>query len=463
MQIYTLIDLANHCYQQWISTNKTGLPSGAIEWMRDNLGEPALDRQIDEIFTADIKPSEKCYRFLKLTGAIERERLINLLKKQILDEIERERKQKLQAEDEKWRHNIEKERKKTFNKPTESSYPFTVFAIIIAVVCGGVGAVSAGSFGWEVGLSVGTIIAYTYRATRASTAAQDYAAQTKNNMEQLRHEIEKNISNRKNKINEDIVLLEHQYSLPLSESVKNQLKEAFKTTTASTSRKEMSYNYTALVIALVILIIMPFFLSIGKQSYSPTSSKTSSPAPAPAPAPAPPLTSSQVRTTRSVIAVAVGSDNQPLGVDTTFNEDTVRNSGKLVYYVNYDGAISNQTKFKAMWYRDGNVIGDGDDYTIQYPSGNFYNTLNYNFTPGNYEARLFVDGNEVNKVFFNVSASIADAQRAEEQRRQQEAERQRQEAEYRQLQQRRSFKPPSRELRSDGWKKSRESVTYEDN
>jgi hypothetical protein len=62
----TLKDLAELCYQGWLTTGDTELPSGAIKWIRDGLGEPGLAGQIEEIFSAAIKPSEKCYRFLKL-------------------------------------------------------------------------------------------------------------------------------------------------------------------------------------------------------------------------------------------------------------------------------------------------------------------------------------------------------------------------------------------------------------
>jgi uncharacterized OB-fold protein len=201
--------------------------------------------------------------------------------------------------------------------------------------------------------------------------------------------------------------------------------EVFPPITASGPKVTASYkpeknlNYVKFVIvgiAISVLIVGGYLLKSYLTKPDDQEGKDVLQKTQPVPAPAPPPVSSQVRITRSVIAVAVGSDNQPLGVDTTFNEDTVRNSGKLVYYVSYDGAISNQTKFKAMWYRDGNVIANGDDYTIQYLSGNFYNTLNYNFTPGNYEARLFVDGNEVDKTFFSVSASSADTQRTEKQK-----------------------------------------------
>ena len=95
MSIDTLKDLADHCYQRSLTANQTDLPSGATKWIRDNLGEPRLAVQIEEIFAAKIKASEKSYRFLKLTGVIERERLIQLLRKQSLDELNNEGEQKI--------------------------------------------------------------------------------------------------------------------------------------------------------------------------------------------------------------------------------------------------------------------------------------------------------------------------------------------------------------------------------
>lgn len=170
---------------------------------------------------------------------------------------------------------------------------------------------------------------------------------------------------------------------------------------AKDERKKSVYGKKAVFVLVTVLIIIGAY-AVYHSKREMFNEPTPVPAPAPVEAPAPAPETSQIRITRAVIAVAVGSDNEPLGENTSFKEDTLT-SGKLIYYVKYEDAIPNRTNFRAVWYRNGNIIGDGADYPLKSASGNFYNTLNYHFTSGDYEARLFVDGHEADRTSFYVS------------------------------------------------------------
>jgi hypothetical protein len=186
--------------------------------MRDDLGEPKLAGQVEEILAANIKPSEKCYRFLKLTGVIERERLIQLLRKQTLDELEEEKAQQLEDIENNYQREIDEQWKRTFNKPAENSNPFIVFAIIAAIVCGLIGAVSGGRLGWAIGLFVGVTIAYFYRAWRANDGARQWQEQRRGAVAELRAAKESNIKERARNIDAEILSLIDRFSAPLSEA-----------------------------------------------------------------------------------------------------------------------------------------------------------------------------------------------------------------------------------------------------
>lgn len=217
-------------------------------------------------------------------------------------------------------------------------------------------------------------------------------------------------------------------------------------------------------IGLVVLSIISHSGSgsvISKSSYSPSPFHAPTPKPPPAPAPKPP----QIKVERSVIAEGLDSSKKPVGVNTNFSSGNKR----LYYYVSYNGAIANSTVFGYKWFKDGNQIRDLQfQYTVKHASGNAWNSIDYNFEPGGYEARLYVNGNEIDRTFFSINTSTADIQKAEEQRRQQEAERQRREAEQnRQLEEQKRAEEQRRQReaerqRQNGWKKSREGVTYED-
>lgn len=166
---------------------------------------------------------------------------------------------------------------------------------------------------------------------------------------------------------------------------------------------------------------------------------TPAPAPAPTPAPAPytpaPVPeSSRIEIRKSAVAESVDQYDRPLGVATVFKEGSIP-----IYCIEYGEATPRRTRFKAVWYRDGNIIGESGEQTTTWTNGRFTHSLNTKLSGGNYEARLLVDGTEMSRSYFSVLAS--------------------RQVSHPPL---RSFEPPSQSLRSDGWKKSRESATYED-
>jgi hypothetical protein len=122
----------------------------------------------------------------------------------------------------------------------------------------------------------------------------------------------------------------------------------------------------------------------------------------PPPPPPPPISNIQI--TRSVIAERIDTNNQPEGIATVFHESPSR-AMNLVYYADYKNAVANQTKMEVKWYRENNLISDECDYTLPDSSGWYKCALNYGFTKGDYEARLFADGKEVNRTSFKIVAS----------------------------------------------------------
>ncbi len=264
MRIDTLKDLADDCYQQWLTTNRTDLLSGATKWIRDSLREPGLAGQIEEIFSAAIKPSEKCYRFLKLTGVIEKERLIQLLRKQALDELENEREQKLSEVDEQWWARVDEQRQRLFDKPDERAFPFFLFAVLISIASGFMGSVIghnaqslSADIGWRVGLLGGIVAAYVYRRSRATTLTEQFISSASSGVESQKEGIIENISDRRESIESDISVLIKQFSLLLRKS--EDLKKSELAAVNATKRVRIRYEAIGVVLAL-LLIVSPSLL-----------------------------------------------------------------------------------------------------------------------------------------------------------------------------------------------------------
>ncbi len=303
MQIYTLKDLAEHRYQRWLMTGDIELPPGSIKWIRDSLGEPELAEQIDKVLSADIKPSEKCYRFLKLTGIIERERLTQLLRKQTMDEIEKDGAERLLAVDEQWQAKIVGQRQRIFNKPDDRAYSFIVFAVIACFVGAVIGTIAASfsfiqasgpvrglveiveaivsgapesgsaDIGWRVGLIIGAIAAYGYRRIRTSTLTGHFINFAREGIETQKRGIEESIRDRKTNIDADIIQLITKYSIPLSESADNRQSNNVSTSeTTFAGQTSQNYRYAGLVaIAGMLLVFTPsFIMSIGGKNITNT-------------------------------------------------------------------------------------------------------------------------------------------------------------------------------------------------
>ncbi len=265
----TLKDLAEHCYQQWLSKDQTDLPSGAIKWIRDSLGEAGMAMQIDEIFSAAIKPSEKCYRFLKLTGVIERERIIKLLRKQILDELEAEREQSLLEVDEQWRARVDEQRQKIFNKHDDTSFSFFWFVVFVAIIGGFIGAIVGRvsdsvsvDLGWRVGVLIGATVAYGYRKTRASTLTEQFINSASGGTESQKRGIEESIRDRKANLDSDIRQLLQTFSLPLmASSVDPKSSNVYRSKIPVGGKNSLKYRYAGVIASLGLLsIISPSYL-----------------------------------------------------------------------------------------------------------------------------------------------------------------------------------------------------------
>ena len=283
--INTLRDLSEYCYSKWLNRDDNRLPDGAIEWIRNSLGEKAISDRIKEVFDAQIKPSEKCYRFLKSTGVIEQERLNQLLKKQLLSEVETERAQRLRDVDNQWQEKIDEEKQRVLNKPNDKSRSFIWYAILVSLFFGIIGAIVGGISvadrisavnGWRIGLLVGCVIAYIRRSIRANALAKQYSNSTRGDVESQRKGIEENIRDRKTNIDSDIPVLIKSFSLGISESTMDHIPHD----TQQRGQKGMGYRYAGVIASLCFLMVLPSFL--GNQLPK-TIVQTPTPSPVPTP------------------------------------------------------------------------------------------------------------------------------------------------------------------------------------
>jgi preprotein translocase subunit Sss1 len=271
MQIDNILELSEHCYMKWITTNDTSLPLGAVDWIRDGVGEQRLSGLITDIFSAVIKPSEKCYRFLKLTGVIEQERRIKLLRKQVLYEIDQEGTEKLSNIDKQWQAEINKQQERIFYKPSDDSLSIVLLVTIVGVVFGIVGALI--KLSWYVGwLLVGVVAALLYRYARTSTLVDEYVKLTKGENEALKKGINENVNVRKSNIDVDLPQIEKAYNLSLGESLKCQesTNAISNHQLAQDETKRLNNNLIVkLGIIICLLIIIPWiFQSITRQNFS---------------------------------------------------------------------------------------------------------------------------------------------------------------------------------------------------
>jgi hypothetical protein len=112
----------------------------------------------------------------------------------------------------------------------------------------------------------------------------------------------------------------------------------------------------------------------------------------------------KMRITRSLICMWM-SWSSPGGLATSAPIDYILDwtgRGQLIYYIEFQNAMPNETKVHVQWFRENIPIESLCNELLQYSSGNCYCRLEYPFTVGNYQARLTVDGIEVDRKHFTV-------------------------------------------------------------
>lgn len=183
---------------------------------------------------------------------------------------------------------------------------------------------------------------------------------------------------------------------------------------------EVKVDYRKLILGVVVVVVALLFTIIGYWYYQTQESQkvlqVQEPVPATppqanttpetisTPPPAPEIPS--INITKAVVAAGVDTNNVPLGIDTNFYSGNKR----LFYYISYNGAIANSTVFVFKWYQYGNQIKE-EQFTPQYASGNVWNSVDYDFQPGQYEAKLYANGQLLNSTSFNVIENNPDIQR----------------------------------------------------
>ena len=214
MDLHTLQDLAEYCYQKWLTTDQTSMPSGAIEWIREDLGEQSISEKVRQIFEASIQGSEKCYRFLKLTGVIDRNRLRKLLKKQVLDEIENERDFKLKNLKIDFQNKVNEQRRRLLSNPNDEGLHTGWLMLIAALVVGGIGILVDSKIGWSIGVLVGAGATLIYRMTRMSSLVEQFESEAKPGLDLQRRSVENVAIDKETHIDEVVINLEQIYSGP---------------------------------------------------------------------------------------------------------------------------------------------------------------------------------------------------------------------------------------------------------
>ena len=211
MDIRTLQDLAEHCYKKWLTADRISLPSGAVEWIRDDLGEHKLSAEVGQILGADIQGSEKCYRFLKLTGVIDRDRLRKLLKKQVLDEIEYEKVFRIKNLETDFQNKVNEQRRRLLNNPNDEGLPTWLLMIIAALVAGGIGILADSKIGWSIGVLIGAGATFIYRMMRMSSLVEQFEREAQPGLDIQRKSVESSTRDKKTHIDEAVINLDKLY------------------------------------------------------------------------------------------------------------------------------------------------------------------------------------------------------------------------------------------------------------
>lgn len=100
VEIYTLRELAEYCYKEWSETDNIILTKKVIKWIKKSLKEEQIAKKVEEITKKSLMNEKRLhpqeyYRFLKLTGVIEEDRLFGLFKIQRIRELEDEQNYKI--------------------------------------------------------------------------------------------------------------------------------------------------------------------------------------------------------------------------------------------------------------------------------------------------------------------------------------------------------------------------------
>jgi hypothetical protein len=105
---------------------------------------------------------------------------------------------------------------------------------------------------------------------------------------------------------------------------------------------------------------------------------------------------------RIVTAEGIGANNEPVGETTQFND-----SQDYIYVVAEADHIDAGTTFFARWYREGEPIEDSSEITANQDYDDTYiefhlENLQDQMETGNYSVQLFVNGNPVEEIEFEV-------------------------------------------------------------
>lgn len=252
----TLQDVAENCYQRWLTTDQAQLPKGIVEWLRNDLGEKKISEDVSRIFVVHILGSEKCYRFLKLTGVIDRDRLRQLLKKQVLVEIESERTLRLKGIDSQFRGSVNEQRRLLLRSPHDGSFPTWLLVILTALVTGILGRLVYSSIGWSLGVLAGASLACGVRMMRISNLIEQFIRASQSGLEEQRKSVENDINDKRVHIDEEIIELERLYAGPLVDTVQRKTDPATIISAPDTMRYLMVPSAVTLALAM-----LPVFVS----------------------------------------------------------------------------------------------------------------------------------------------------------------------------------------------------------
>ncbi len=133
---YTLKDLAEYCYERLSKSDASNiLDEELATWIKDDLREKQLAQKVKNIISSNVAFSEKYYRFLKLSWAIEERRCATLFRKMRTKELEIERDFKIDTAKNDVRGRVDERKSRAFWKDA-IGYP-TLWGAIASISFGG--------------------------------------------------------------------------------------------------------------------------------------------------------------------------------------------------------------------------------------------------------------------------------------------------------------------------------------